>query len=110
MKERAIYGPLGRNVRRARLEAGFSQKRVADAVGMSRAAIATIEAGKQRIWVDTLAKLAHVLRVPVSDFFDEAPKPAPGGLTIKQQLADKLGCTPKKAQEILDQINRPFVK
>lgn len=55
----------------ARMEANLSQYELADRSGVSRVTIANIERGKFRsARLETLEKLARVLRIPVSGFSD----------------------------------------
>jgi transcriptional regulator with XRE-family HTH domain len=61
-----FYSALGERVRRARESARFSQRRLADSVGLSRSSLANIEAGRQPIYVYALARIAAQLRTPLA--------------------------------------------
>lgn len=66
----AFYRELGRVVRQRRIKLEWSQERLGGALAtpMTRASIANIESGKQRVLAHTLVELAVALRVDVSDF------------------------------------------
>ncbi|MBS0555979.1 MAG: helix-turn-helix transcriptional regulator [Proteobacteria bacterium] len=64
---------LAENVRALRLAKGLSQPQLARAVGVSRAAISTIEAGRRKsLRGETLIGLASVLGVEPSRIFDDS--------------------------------------
>ena len=64
-----FYRAVGANIRWARDGSMLSQRQVGEAVKLSRVMIANIEAGRQRVSSYTLARIAAVLNVPVSDLF-----------------------------------------
>lgn len=47
-----IYGTLGKAIARLRTRSGMTQQNLADAVGISRASVANIERGEQRVYLD----------------------------------------------------------
>lgn len=47
-----IYGTLGKAIARLRARCGMTQQNLADAVGVSRASVANIERGEQRVYLD----------------------------------------------------------
>lgn len=55
---------LGRRIRERRREKHLTQAALAERVGMARAALASIETGRQRTSVIALARLAHNLETP----------------------------------------------
>jgi len=63
---------LGRTVRRLRTEAGFSQERFADACGLHRTYIGSVERGETNISLDNIELIARTLRLPVSRLFADA--------------------------------------
>jgi transcriptional regulator with XRE-family HTH domain len=85
---------LGANVRRYRERIGLSQAELAEAIGMSETSIGLLERGKVWPEYENLQRIAGVLQVPESAFF-EGPREA-------------IPPTPKEALEILDSvINQP---
>ena len=79
---------LGKAVRRLRKDLGFSQESFADAVGMHRAHMGEIERGESNVTLETLARLAKQLRLPVSALLAEAE-----GEGRRQGAADARGDT-----------------
>ena len=62
-----LYSKIGELVQRHRQVARLTQQQLASATGLSRASIANLEAGRQRIQIHILYDVAQVLDVPVSD-------------------------------------------
>lgn len=62
---RRFYEEVGRRLRRARQQKGLTQKQVADAVDLSRASVANIEAGRQQFPLHMLVLFANALEVNV---------------------------------------------
>jgi transcriptional regulator with XRE-family HTH domain len=58
-----LYEELGRRIRERRGALGVSQKDLAHAVSLSRASIANVEAGNQKILVHTLLAIADALQL-----------------------------------------------
>jgi transcriptional regulator with XRE-family HTH domain len=58
---------VGQRIRNARLGAGLTQERVGLMTGIDRPSIVRIELGQQSPTLDTLIRIADVLRVPLSD-------------------------------------------
>jgi transcriptional regulator with XRE-family HTH domain len=63
---------VGRAVRRLRTDAGYSQESFADACGLHRTYIGSVERGEVNISLDNLERIAHTLRIQVSRLFVEA--------------------------------------
>ncbi len=67
-KERTIepiYATIGQNICKERKELGFTQAELASEVGLTRASIVNIEAGRQRMLIHTLCQIAEALGVGV---------------------------------------------
>lgn len=54
------YG-LGALIKEVRQRRGYTQKQVAEAVGLERTSITNIEGGNQLLTIETLVRLAHAL-------------------------------------------------
>jgi transcriptional regulator with XRE-family HTH domain len=66
-KSERCYRDIGRQIRSKREARGLSQSVLAEAVGWSRGHLAHVEAGKYRVQVHHLPKLARALKVRVRD-------------------------------------------
>lgn len=67
---------IGKIIRQARLRRGLTQQEIADAFGISRAAVAAWEKKGIRPTIDRLAVLARLLDIPLADLIGEHPAPA----------------------------------
>jgi transcriptional regulator with XRE-family HTH domain len=71
----ATLATLGQRIRALRVELRLRQDELGTAVGLTRSSIANIEAGRQRVRVDTLGKIAEVFHVPLSALLGESNVP-----------------------------------
>jgi transcriptional regulator with XRE-family HTH domain len=70
------YRSLGVRLRVARIDAGLTQNHVAQATGLTRASVANMESGRQKILVHHLVTLAAALDTEISSLLpDSAPVP-----------------------------------
>src|ERR1700730_456342 len=67
-------------VRMRRLMLSMSQEKLGGALGLTFQQVQKYEKGTNRIGASRLQHISHILQVPVSFFFDGAPRPpgAPG--------------------------------
>ncbi|MFA6629030.1 MAG: helix-turn-helix transcriptional regulator [Sulfuricurvum sp.] len=66
------YIEIGRNVKRIRMEKGFSQLQLAQSIGhksVSIVSLAEIYHNKQHFNIEHLAKIAYILDVDICEFF-----------------------------------------
>jgi UDP-N-acetylglucosamine 1-carboxyvinyltransferase len=70
-----FYVRFGHAVRDARLQRGLTQTDVGEELGLTRASVANIEAGRQQCSLHTAAVLARVVQVPLHDL---VPNEGPG--------------------------------
>jgi transcriptional regulator with XRE-family HTH domain len=70
VQEESLAKPFGRTVRRLRQERGFSQEGFADHCGLHRTYMGSIERGEKVVSIDTAAKIAKGLNLPLSDLFE----------------------------------------
>lgn len=61
-----IYRRLGDQFYCRRMSLGLTQQELADRVGISRAAVASMETGRQRILLETIIKVGAALRIAPS--------------------------------------------
>ena len=66
-KSEKCYRDIGRMIRSKREARGLSQAALSEAVGWSRGHLAHVEAGKYRIQLHQLPKLARALKVRVRE-------------------------------------------
>jgi transcriptional regulator with XRE-family HTH domain len=62
-----VPGALGKNLRRAREEAGLTQEEVAERSGVHATEVSRIERDKRDPQVSTVERLAKAVRVPPGD-------------------------------------------
>jgi transcriptional regulator with XRE-family HTH domain len=67
---------VGSRVRMRRLMLEMSQEKLADQLELTFQQVQKYEKGSNRIGAGRLHQLSHILDVPVSFFFEGAPKPA----------------------------------
>jgi transcriptional regulator with XRE-family HTH domain len=65
---------LAANVRRLRLAADMTQEALAEAAGIDRRHIATIEAAEANVTIGTLVKLANALDTTPADLVSRPPR------------------------------------
>jgi transcriptional regulator with XRE-family HTH domain len=63
---------IGQRIRLQRVERGWSQDRLAEALGLTFQQVQKYENGKNRISAGRLQEIARVLNVPVTCFYDDA--------------------------------------
>ena len=63
---------LGRAVRQLRSDAGYSQEGFADAIGVHRNYMGTVERGETNITLENLEKIAKGLRMKASELLQRA--------------------------------------
>jgi transcriptional regulator with XRE-family HTH domain len=62
---------VGRNLRRYRLEHGYSQEAFADYMGVHRTYFGAVERGERNLTLQTLERIADFLEVDPRDLLDE---------------------------------------
>ena len=65
INEQTFYAHMGRTIFRLRCSRGFSRAYVAEALGISAAAMSQLEAGRRRINTLELIKLAQLFKVGI---------------------------------------------
>lgn len=73
-KPGSARGVFAANVRRLRTEGGFSQESFADACGLHRTYIGSIERGERNVSLDNIERIASALGVSIAALFAQ-----PGG-------------------------------
>jgi transcriptional regulator with XRE-family HTH domain len=86
----AIDKQVGVRVRMRRLMLGMPQQKLAAGLGISFQQVQKYEKGSNRIGASRLRRLAEILRVPVSFFFDDLPVPGRKQALLPSYVADFL--------------------
>ena len=68
-----IYMRVGYNIKAWREHLGYTQAELAEAVGLTRTSINNIEAGRQRVMLHMVQKIAVALTVTFADLFADVP-------------------------------------
>jgi transcriptional regulator with XRE-family HTH domain len=68
---------VGRKVRERRMLLGWTQQRLAEALGVTFQQVQKYERGANRFSASTLEATADALQVPISQFFDEGHRELP---------------------------------
>jgi len=111
MNPESLYAQIGERISASRRSNRLRQHELADRVGISRASLANIEVGRQKILVHQLCAIAVALKLPPADLIPEtlAPIPAdnlplPQGLKPQQrdQIARLLSDPPPEARHNKD--------
>jgi transcriptional regulator with XRE-family HTH domain len=78
-----LYRSIGARIAEARQQRGVRQSDLAAAVGLTRASVANIESGTQRVQVHTLVAAAQSLGLDPGDLISQALE---GGTVLAQPL------------------------
>lgn len=62
---------FGKNLKKIRLEKGFTQEKLAFSIGIEISQISRIERGILNTSISTIKAIADTLEVPIKDLFDE---------------------------------------
>jgi transcriptional regulator with XRE-family HTH domain len=105
-----FYEALGQRIQQLRNKQGMTQEKLGGLLEppVTRASIANIESGKQRVMAHTLAKLADVLDTNLSELVPEVEKrrsviPE----SIEAELAEKLALPSRDLKKLTAQIVSP---
>ena len=64
---------IGKKIREHRLKAGLTQEKLAELLEITLQQVQKYERGITKVNLVKLQQLAEILKVPISDFFDESP-------------------------------------
>jgi transcriptional regulator with XRE-family HTH domain len=98
-----FYSALGLRILEMRRMRGLTQDKLAAALSppATRASIANIESGKQRVLAHTLLQLSQALQVTVSELLNVQAEPAKvEGAVVVKELRTKLALPPKQLQRL----------
>lgn len=97
-----FYREVGSRIRQHRSERPLTQQELAERVGLSRAAIANIELGRQRIALHMLLRFADALGVPPGRFLPVKPVPD----SEEPEVPDLSRLRPRDQQTVLRVMSR----
>jgi transcriptional regulator with XRE-family HTH domain len=99
-----FYATFGRTLRDLRVTRFLTQEELGSRLTppMSRANIANIEGGKQRIYAHTLVDIARALDVPLDEllFDPKAPQKEPRSVTLESITSELAAKLPLKLEEV----------
>jgi transcriptional regulator with XRE-family HTH domain len=106
VRDERFYQTLGATVRRRRDALGMKQQELGALLNppMTRASIANIEAGKQRVLAHTLVELANILKVTVDELARGADV---GDAELEAELQQAAGLDAKTAKALTEKILAP---
>lgn len=64
-----VYKKLGKRLNQVRMQRGLTQEKLAFDAGLNRAYIGYIERGERKPSIETMAKIAKVLKVELYELF-----------------------------------------
>ena len=104
-----FYAELGRRIGDARRRSRLTQEALGEKLegGLTRAAIANIESGKQRVLTKTFVDIAFALQVPAESLLPPRradPRPDANAGTLVADLIAGLGLPAAKARRLASQL------
>lgn len=78
---------VGLRVRMRRLMLSMSQEKLADGLGLTFQQVQKYEKGSNRIGASRLQHISNILKVPVSFFFDGAPRQSSHGSGMSEAMS-----------------------
>ncbi len=103
-----FYLTLGRRIRELRHARGLTQEQLGSQLQppVTRASIANIESGKQRMLAHSLVQLAHSLGVGLEGLVQNGGQP-PSDQAIQEELNRKLHLAPDVMDRLVDKLEIP---
>lgn len=110
MKQILSSREIGWKLRKLRLQAGWTQERLAEQVGVSVQQIQNYESGANKMNTDRLQQLAQALDVPVQAFFTDSDETLPMAVSEKLLLDSYRAIDNKEIQESILKITTNATK
>lgn len=110
MKQILSSREIGWKLRKLRLQAGWTQERLAEQIGVSVQQIQNYESGANKMNTDRLQQLANALDVPVQSFFSESDETIPLAVSEKLLLDSYRAIDNKEIQESILKITTNATK
>ncbi len=101
-----VYSDIGRRIQGRRNKIGMTQEVLGSKLKpkVTRASIANIEGGKQRILAHTLLQLAEILDVEVAELFPKDGRQVAPARRVEAELAKKLKLPQQKIKKLTAQL------
>jgi transcriptional regulator with XRE-family HTH domain len=101
-----FYTQLGARVREWRVRRGLTQGELGTRLTppVTRASIANLEVGKQRVLAHTLAQLSGVLGIAIADLVPPPPDDATRWAALEQELARALHLPRTRAARLTERL------
>lgn len=109
MKNR-FYEEIGRKICEIRKSKKFTQEELAWKTGLSRNFIALLEKGKKKPSIETLRKIAEVLNVKVSIFFEDMKYTIPEEDVIIKKISSILKESSEEEKKLIHKIVKTILK
>lgn len=105
----AFYAALGERVRHARQAKGLTQAELGARLvpPVTRASVANLEAGKQRVLAHTLQQLAATLDVSLASLVPSPPSGRGGWAELADEVAAALGLSLPRARRLIVRLGGP---
>ncbi len=103
-----IYQTVGSEIKKARISNGMSQEDFANLLGLSRASIVNIEAGRQRPSLHLLFEISRKTQTKIEDFLPKIPDEIVVSNKLESQIrsySDGNEKTEEVLTKFLNQIN-----
>lgn len=85
------HTPLGKKIKRAREQAGYSQRQLGEYLKVSDKAISSYEVGRSEPSIDQLKQLSRVTHHPIQYFLDDEMETSPAVVQAKlEQIEQEL--------------------
>lgn len=108
-----FYTEVGQRIQALRNENGMSQEQLGRRLipPVTRASIANIESGKQRVLAHTLVQLAEALKVELNALLPGARQQqgkslGPARRSVEEELAEKLGLPNKDIKQLAARLKK----
>lgn len=105
--DKNFYKPIADKIKQAREAANLTQKTLASMLGLTRAAVANIESGRQQILLHTLYNIAGACDIDPTELlpvFEPSHKTNNHNESLKQELNKKLPV--RSVSKILNRLKR----
>ncbi|WZY36082.1 helix-turn-helix transcriptional regulator [Bacillus sp. FSL W8-1122] len=104
-----VYTRMGKKIRKLRLDKNLTQEELGEKIGgYANTYISQMESGKRKISIELLEKIAEVLSVDITYFFDESDevKLPDGSKAVVIQPEDLGEVTPEEIMEFIEMAKR----